>query len=88
MTITNYDGTLTLYVGTVDTVTGWRARLYAYERYDYSWELVVCLSPFPKLLQRVNATSPAEAVRECQKLFADRNLKLGKTARKYLEGKR
>ena len=88
MTMTNYDGTLSLYVGTVDTVTGWRARLYAYERYGDSWELVVCFTPLPEFLPRMHAASPADIVRACQKLFAERNLKLGKIAREYLEGKR
>ena len=90
MTMTNYDGTLTLYVGTCDG-TWERPRIYAYEDHGGgSWKIVII--PLGAIdyqtPQRVDASTPAEVVRECQNIFAHRNLKLGKIAREYLEGKR
>ena len=87
MTYTPY----TLYIGTIDDPPHpYRLRLYTEQRaghwFAYGIDSAHATQTSNRL--RVNASTPAEAVRECQKLFADRNLRLGKIAREYLEGKR
>lgn len=79
--------TYTLYVGTIDDPPHpYRLRLYAEQRAGHWLAYGIDSAHATQTSKRLHVDTAAEAVRECQKFFP--NLKLGKFAREYLEGKR